>query len=464
MSDKGFNLAIIDEDDREWTSEILSPEFYDRLNKENTVLLVRNFAVQNMKTHRVLDDIVYERKYAVAENDEAVEKLENLLFTVAINDYSVMHWHGPKDSFVILHEDESQTVFVDERRNTRRAYNVVSRENKLLYRISEDKRAVYYNIDDTLSGFAFPSRRKRRRSNEGEASKIIRIDCTEKVYEFFKKHLSDFAREADCIVLKTFRALENDRYVIDANKLLEIFPKLSTVCCKDTFEIINSGENVCTLDPFELGELGFCLAQKGDIETANRFARCIGVLDRKWDKFFLEVAKDFNKKPEDHLPEFDENGSVQGGGMDDLFCIYFFGWFDTGMYSFDKKDGFVAEKYKNIDKAIAVIPTRFKNCYSHEIGERLFWDTEHFRGEATPDYDGFCRVLLEAEKHFPGAVMGFIRMTCYYGCSIKEPFLKKLANLLDKVTKDGDIIKEFYTTISEQFGQDVAKQELGKFI
>ena len=58
-----------------------------------------------------------------------------------------------------------------------------------------------------------------------------------------------------------------------------------------------------------------------------------------------------------------------------------------------------AEKHKNLDKAIALLPIRFQNCDLHEVGEKFFWDLQYVETDENPDYEGLANVILATEKN-----------------------------------------------------------------
>jgi hypothetical protein len=61
-------------------------------------------------------------------------------------------------------------------------------------------------------------------------------------------------------------------------------------------------------------------------------------------------------------------------------------------------------KYKNFDKAIELLPIRFKNWDINEICEKLYWDLEHIKIDETFDKELFSKILSEAKRLFPGAL------------------------------------------------------------
>ena len=121
-------------------------------------------------------------------------------------------------------------------------------------------------------------------------------------------------------------------------------------------------------------------------------------------EIFREVAKDYYRKPEDHLAFDPDNAVHHWTGLDDLFRIYFLGWYHAGDDFFDEEDKVYVSKHKNIDKAFALLPVRFNNCSIDEVADKLYWDFRHLKESIKPDYLLFTQVLEEAEKICPGVL------------------------------------------------------------
>ena len=158
------------------------------------------------------------------------------------------------------------------------------------------------------------------------------------------------------------------------------------------------------LDPFDLGEMSFYLALDNDIPMANSFVRDLWALDHKWARFFREVARDYYRKPEDHIKP-NADGSVHNWtGMDHLFRIYLLGWYHAGDDFFDEADKVHVSAHKDFNKAIDLLPVRFQNCGVDEVAEKLYWDYRHVESDESPDYELFTKVLQEAERLVPGVL------------------------------------------------------------
>jgi hypothetical protein len=228
-------------------------------------------------------------------------------------------------------------------------------------------------------------------------------------------NVPDFYENVECLILFTQFLHENDILTLDADRLLAVFPNLKTVCCKENIVINNAAPKFRVLDPFEVGEYSFELARANDIDEANRYTGMLWALSGKWARFWREVARDYNRKPEDH-PKFDPNGPMVYSGMDDLFKVYLLGWYPKGLpIEVDLKKVYV-EKHKNFKKAIELLPVRFQNCDLHEIGEKFFWDLQYVETDENPDYEGLANVILAAEKIIPNVRQGFFELVQYYGC------------------------------------------------
>ncbi|MBQ5886832.1 MAG: hypothetical protein IIW82_04185, partial [Clostridia bacterium] len=178
--------------------------------------------------------------------------------------------------------------------------------------------------------------------------------------------------------------------------------------CKDDFEIADIDDELCVLDPFELGELYFNLVQDGDIPLANTFVHDLWALDHKWAKFFGNVARDYCRRPEDHVKVDSDSAVHTWAGMDHLFHIYFLGWYHTGDDFFNEEDKIYVTRHKNFEKAIDLLPLRFRNCDVNEVADKLYWDLQHMKNDAAPDYDAFTKVLHEAERLAPGVLAKMI--------------------------------------------------------
>lgn len=103
--DKSFHLVEVDEECDDWICEIQSRELFFKLNIENTVLLVRNYAkihwgcADENNPHKFLRDAALNRHYGCGNDFVPCDELPNLLFVVAINPPGRMYWD----------KDESET-------------------------------------------------------------------------------------------------------------------------------------------------------------------------------------------------------------------------------------------------------------------------------------------------------------------------------------------------------------------
>ena len=177
---------------------------------------------------------------------------------------------------------------------------------------------------------------------------------------------------------------------------------------RENIVINNAADKLRILDPFEVGEYSFELARAKNFKEANRYLRILPVLSQKWARFWREVAKDYRRTPEDH-PEYDPNGTIIHDGMDDLFRVYLLGWYSNGLPIEEDFKKIFVEKYKDLKKAIELLPVRFKDCNLHEVSEKLYWDLQYVEADSNPDFDSFFRVLVETELLFPGAAEGIYK-------------------------------------------------------
>jgi hypothetical protein len=205
------------------------------------------------------------------------------------------------------------------------------------------------------------------------------------------------------LFLSSVRCKEDEKFILDADRLLAVFPSLKLVLCGGAVEIINSEDKLYVLDPFDIGEMSFLLMQEGDEEAANTHMAELFALDKKWFDFWLNVIIDYKRTPEDH-PVYDPQGTMIYDGMDDLFKVYLLGWYPKGLPIEDDFEKVYAEKHKNFQKAIKLLPIRFQNCSLHEVSDKLFWDLQYVEVERDLDFDSFFRVLVEAELLYPGAL------------------------------------------------------------
>jgi hypothetical protein len=206
------------------------------------------------------------------------------------------------------------------------------------------------------------------------------------------------------LLLKISKWGEDQHFVIDGRRLRRSFPSLASICCKDNFEIADADDEMCVLDPFDLGEMSFHLALENDISLANTFARDLWALDHQWARFFREVAKDYYRKPREHTMFVSESSTYTWTGMDYLFRIYLLGWYYEGNDLSDKGDQVLVPNQKNFDKAIDLLPIRFQNCNMEEVAEKLCGDFRHVENDELLDYEQFAKVLHEADRLVPGVL------------------------------------------------------------
>ena len=406
--DRGYNLVELDEKDDSWLDLIQSRELFEKLNQPNTVLLIRNYATvlwgggENTPCN-FLRDAVMNRHYGCGNDFVSSDELPNLLFVVALNDLSLMYWREEEYAlFKVMHEKEYEKLWV----NTRVCYPatqmhpVMSRVNKVVYQISADGKNLSFKVSDAFLGLP---RRPLRRNSVYDEVMHLREEC---IHRHLEKNCLDFYDQVENLILKGRFIREDDEYKLDAARLLAVFPNLKCVCCHDSIVIENAPHTLRVFDPFELGEQSFELAKVKDFKEATRYFRMLWALDSKWAKFWREVAKDFNRKPEDH-PEFDPNGTMVHDGMDDLFRIYLLGWYSP--FPIEEEEKIYVKKHKNFQKAIELLPIRFQNCSLHEVSEKLYWDLQYVEDAKYPDFDSFFKVLVETELLFPGAAEGIYK-------------------------------------------------------
>ena len=302
-----------------------------------------------------------------------------------------MRWRKDEYAcFTVIHEDNEKKMWTNTAycRPDSKMNPVMSAVNKVNYFVSEDRSALCYDV-----GIAFGAQSSRcpirfRTANER----------TEIIHAYLENNLPDFSDKVDCLILKAESYSEEERFAIDCTRLKKTFPKLSVIYCNNSFEISNTNDEIYILDPFDIGELCFFLAQDGDIESANMCVHDLWALDHKWARFFREVAKDYYRKPEDHA-NFESNSTVYNPtGMDHLFHIYLLGWYHSGDSFFNEEDKVYVKAHKDFDKAIDLLSVRFQNCGVDEVVYKLYWDFQHVNYDEHPDYEQFTNVLTEAER------------------------------------------------------------------
>ena len=91
-----INLVELDERDSFWLPEIQSRELFDKLNQQNTVLMIKNYATvtymrgDDNTPRNFLRDAVLNRHYGCGNDFEPSDELPNLRFVVVINDLAEM--------------------------------------------------------------------------------------------------------------------------------------------------------------------------------------------------------------------------------------------------------------------------------------------------------------------------------------------------------------------------------------
>ena len=273
---------------------------------------------------------------------------------------------------------------------------VMSASNKVLFWVSEEETTLYLEVGEVFRGVRLRHLIRSRRPTMD--------DKIEMIHTFIESNLPDFHEHVVCLILKNSRFGEDEQFVIDGRRLRKSFPKLGSVCCTNNFEIADTDDELCVLDPFDLGEMSFYIALDDDIPMANTFVRDLWALDHKWARFFCEVARDYYRKPEDHA-KFDPDCAVHNWtGMDHLFHIYLLGWYHAGDDFFDEADRVYVRAHKDLTKAIDLLSIRFQNCGVDEVAEKLYWDYRHVQSDENPDYGQFTKVLHEAERLVPGVL------------------------------------------------------------
>ena len=399
---KGMNLVELDERDFSWLPKIQTRELFFKLNQPNTVLVIKNYLTVNFHgvnentPRNFLRDVVMNRHYGCGNDSVPSDELPNLSFVIALNDLSRMRWiKGEHACFTVIHEDDGKKLWTNTSycRPDSKMHPVVSAVNKVNYFVSEDYSALCFDV-----GIAFGEQALKRRIAFYTADERAEI-----IHKYLENNLPDFSDKVDCLILKA-EAYKEERFVLDGTKLKKILPNLRVIYCVESFEFSDISDDIYVLDPFEIGELCFFLAQEGDVDSANMCVHDLWAIDRKWARFFREVASDYYRKPEDHA-EFEVDSAVYSPtGIDRLFHIYLMGWYHSGVGSFEERDRVIVTKHKNFDKALDLLSVRFKNCSVDEVASKLYLDLEHLKKDIKPDYLRFAQVLEESEKLCPGVL------------------------------------------------------------
>ena len=267
-------------------------------------------------------------------------------------------------------------------------------DDRELFGISENQKEIFVDlVKATLNSLHLPV-------NASQNLELPRVRG-EYIHAFLDEYAIDYNEKAETLFLSSKRCQEDEKFTLDADRLLAVFPSLKLVLCGGAVEIINSEDKLYVLDPFDLGEMSFLLMQEGDEEAANTHIAELFALDTEWCSFWSKVIIDYKRKPWEH-PEFDPDGIVVHDGMDDLFKVYLLGWYPKGVPLEPDFEKVFAEKHQDLKKAIELLPVRFQNCDLHEVSEKLYWDLRYVEAERDPDFDSFFRVLVEAELLYPG--------------------------------------------------------------
>ena len=399
------NLVELDERDSSWLTDIQSRELFYKLNQPNTVLMIKNYATvtymrgDDNTPRNFLRDAVVNRHYGCGNDFEPSDDLSNLKFVVVINDLSEMNWRSDEyTTFSVMHQDDTKKV----RTNTKfkllssKMHPVMSAVNKVVFWVSDDETTLCLDMREVFRGV--------RLKHPIRAHRPTMDFKIEMIHEYIESNLPDFHERVVCLIVKNSRFGENERFVINGRRLRTSFPKLGSICCKDNFEIAEIDDEMCVLDPFDLGEMSFYLAMDNDIPMANTFVRDLWALDHRWAKFFCEVARDYYRKLEDQSSPDSDKAVHKRTGMDHLFHIYWLGWYHDGDESLDEEGKVLVEKHKNFNKALELLPVRFQNCSVDEVAYKLYWDLRYLKESVKPDYLRFAKVLEESEKLCPGVL------------------------------------------------------------
>ena len=274
-------------------------------------------------------------------------------------------------------------------------------DDRELFGISENQKEIFVDlVKATLNSLCLPV-------HVSQDLELPRVRG-EYIHAFLDEYAIDYNEKAETLFLSSVRCKEDEKFTLDADRLLEVCPNLKLVLCGGSVEIINSEDKLYVLDPFDIGEMSFWLMQEGDEEAANTHMAELFALDTEWCSFWSKVIIDYKREPWDH-PEFDPNGPMVYNGMDDLFKVYLLGWYPKGLPIEDDFKKVFAEKHKDLKKAIELLPVRFQNCDLHEVSEKLYWDLQYVEVDSNPDFDSFFKVLVETELLFPGAAEGIYK-------------------------------------------------------
>lgn len=277
-------------------------------------------------------------------------------------------------------------------------------DDRELFGISENQKEIFVDlVKATLNSLHLPV-------NVSQSLELPRVRG-EYIHAFLDEYAVHYNEKAETLFLSSVRCKEDEKFTLDADRLLAVFPNLKLVLCGGAVEIINSEDKLYVLDPFHIGEMSFLLMQEGDEEAANTHMDELFALDTEWCSFWSKVIIDYKRKPEDH-PKFDSNGPMVYSGMDDLFKVYLLGWYPNGLPIEENLKKIFVEKHKDLKKAIELLPVRFQNCDLHEVSEKLYWDLQYVEADSTPDYQSFGKVLVEAEWLFPG-MLDQMREDCW---------------------------------------------------
>ena len=108
---KEFHLVRLDEDELDWIDKIQSRELFEELNQPNTVVLIEQYAAGLFSgednPHNFLRALVKSRIYGCGNGWAPDDSLPNVLFVVAINDTTKLHWEmSERSTFGVFGEED----------------------------------------------------------------------------------------------------------------------------------------------------------------------------------------------------------------------------------------------------------------------------------------------------------------------------------------------------------------------
>jgi hypothetical protein len=108
---KGLHLLRLDEDELDWVDKIQSRELFEELSQPNTVVLIEQYATglfsDEDNPHNFLRALVKSRIYGCGNGWAPDDSLPNVLFVVAINDTTKLHWEmSERSTFGVFGEED----------------------------------------------------------------------------------------------------------------------------------------------------------------------------------------------------------------------------------------------------------------------------------------------------------------------------------------------------------------------